>query len=55
MTAIDYIKQAYDITDRMSVSGGAVEQMAALRHALREAYKDLTTPAPDETKEAMDE
>lgn len=39
MTTADYIRNAYDITDRMSVTGGAVEQMAALRQALREAYK----------------
>lgn len=38
MTTLDAIQKAYDITDRMAVSGGAVEQMAALRAALREAY-----------------
>ena len=38
MTAQEAIKQAYDISDRMSVSGGAIEQMAALRQALRNAY-----------------
>lgn len=41
MTPQEYIQRAYDITDRMSVSGGAVEQMAALRQALRDAYKAL--------------
>lgn len=38
MTTLDAIQKAYDITDRMAVSGGAIEQMAALRAALREAY-----------------
>ena len=38
MTAQEAIQRAYDITDRMQVSGAAVEQMAALRAALREAY-----------------
>lgn len=36
--AMKAIERAYNITDTMSVSGGAVEQMAALRKALREAY-----------------
>jgi hypothetical protein len=35
---LDAIQKAYDITDRMSVSGMAIEQMASLRQALREAY-----------------
>ena len=38
MTAQDFIQKAYDISNTMSVSGGAVEQMAALRQALRDAY-----------------
>lgn len=38
MTALEAIQRAYDITDRMTVSGGAIEQMATLRAALREAY-----------------
>lgn len=38
MTTTEAIQRAYDITDRMQVSGGAIEQMAALRAALREAY-----------------
>lgn len=41
MTAQEAIQAAYDITDTMSVSGGAIEQMAALRKALREAYAAL--------------
>ena len=32
------LDKAYGITERMAVSGGAVEQMAALRQALRDAY-----------------
>lgn len=35
---LNAIQTAYDITDTMSVSGGAIEQMAALRKALRDAY-----------------
>ena len=38
MKLTDYIQRAYDITDNMSVRGGAVEQMAELRQVLREAY-----------------
>ena len=49
MTTADYIKQAYDITDRMSVSGGAVEQMAALRQALRDAYRTAKERDEDAT------
>lgn len=52
MTPQEYIQRAYDITDRMSVSGGAVEQMAALRQALRDAYRALQT---EPTEEATDE
>ena len=38
MTALEAIQQAYRITDNMPVAGGAIEQMAALRAALRDAY-----------------
>lgn len=53
MTTLDAIQKAYDITDRMAVSGGAVEQMAALRAALREAYaaaKTVETAEEDDGK-----
>lgn len=53
MTTTDAIQRAYDITDRMQVSGGAIEQMAALRAALREAYaaaKTVETAEEDDGK-----
>ena len=50
MTALEAIKQAYDITDHMTVSGGAIEQVAALRAYLREANKALTVEQPDNTE-----
>lgn len=53
MTTTDAIQRAYDITDRMQVSGGAIEQMAALRAALREAYaaaKAIETAEEDDGK-----
>ena len=55
MTPQEYIQRAYDITDRMSVSGGAVEQMAALRQALRDAYRAMQTEPTDQQEEATDE
>lgn len=47
MTVQDFIQKAYDISDRMAVSGGAVEQMAALRQALRDAYKAANEKGAD--------
>lgn len=51
MTTIDYIKKAYDVTDHMSVSGGAIEQMAALRQALRDAYRAAAEQENDSRSE----
>jgi hypothetical protein len=48
MTITEAIQRAYDITDRMQVSGGAIEQMAALRAALREAYAAAKTETAEE-------
>ena len=48
MTAQEAIQQAYNITDRMQVSGAAVEQMAALRAALREAYAAAKSQTEEE-------
>lgn len=39
MTALEAIQRAYNLTEGFTVSGGAVEQMAALRAAIREAAK----------------
>ena len=47
MTAQEAIQQAYNITDRMQISGAAVEQMAALRQALRDAYKAANEKGAD--------
>lgn len=35
---LEKLQHAYNITDEMTVKGGAVEQLALLRQALREAY-----------------
>lgn len=36
----EYIQKAYEITDRINVSGGAIEQMYQLRQFLRQAYQE---------------
>ena len=38
MTTQEAIEKAYKISDSISVCGIAIEQMASLRAALREAY-----------------
>lgn len=50
----DSIQRAYDITDRMQVMGGAVEQLAALRAALREAYAEARKAQDEQTHEEDD-
>ena len=39
--AMAALQRAYDMTDRMAVSGGAIEQMADLRSALRDAFAEM--------------
>ena len=48
MGITDYLQQAYDITDRMTVSGSQVELMTALRKALRDAYRAATATTEKE-------
>jgi hypothetical protein len=54
MTTTEAIQRAYDITDRMQVSGGAIEQMAALRAALREAYAAARKAQDEQSHEEDD-
>lgn len=46
--ALAAIQRAYDISDNMSVSGGAIEAMAALRKALRDAAKAVQAEITEE-------
>lgn len=51
MTALEAIQKAYNMTEGFTVSGNAIEQMAALRAALREAMKKVADMMQDEKPE----
>lgn len=44
-TARDHIKEAFGIISSLSVSGDAVDAVAAARFALKQAYEMLATAA----------
>lgn len=48
-TARDHIKEAFGIISSLSVSGDAVDAVAAARFALKKAY-DMLAPAADAGK-----
>lgn len=48
-TARDHIKEAFGIISSLSVSGNAVDAVAAARFALKQAY-DMLAPAADAGK-----
>lgn len=45
------LESAYNLISTLPVSGDAVERLAAARHQLRAAWKELEAPTPEPEQE----